>query len=79
MATNNAQVPNGPISEEQEVKYSAVILISCYSECVGYERAPSESVEDFLSWGRFLFQNSLGGTSMTMIGGCRAREYVAFR
>lgn len=55
--------------EYQEAKYSAVALVSYYSECVRYERAPCESDEDFLSWGGFLFQNSLGGMSTTMIGG----------
>lgn len=55
--------------EYQKAKYSAVVLVSYYSECVGYKRAPCESHEDFLSWGRFLFQNSLGGMSTTMIGG----------
>lgn len=69
LATNSAQVPDCPILEYQEAKYSAVVLVSHYSECVRYERAPYESDEDFLSWGRFLFQNSLGGMSMTMIGG----------
>lgn len=54
-----------PILEYHESKYSAVVL----SECVRYERAPCESDEDFLSWGRFLFQNSLGGMSPTMVGG----------
>lgn len=70
LATNSAQVPDCPILEYQEAKYSAVVVrVSHYSERVRYERAPCESDGDFLSWGRFLFQNSLGGMSMTMIGG----------
>lgn len=63
-------VTNTVLKRYQEAKYSAVALVSFYFQiCQIQERAPCESVEDFLSWGGFLFQNSLGGMSTTMIGG----------
>lgn len=49
--------------------YSAAVIVFYYSDCVGYRRALCESDDGSLSWGRFLFQNSLGGMYPTMIGG----------
>lgn len=50
--------------------------------CQIQERVPCESDEDFLCWGEFLFQNSLGGMSATMMGvaepGTRRNQIIHF-
>lgn len=57
----------------EESSCHAAVLVSCWSECLGYQRDYScESDENYLSWAKFPFQKSLGCMSTTMMGGFRA-------